>query len=87
MQSPYNIIMVSTRSQTRIANANAPVATHTHTHAMLATALQTNSQIKTRSQTQNNQQNKMLREDELIAAMTLLSLHDMHDPANAGWSQ
>lgn len=85
MQSPDNIIMVSTRSQTRMANANAPVATHTH--AMLATALQTNSQIKTRSQTQNNKQNKMLREDELIAAMTLLSLHDMHDPANAGWSQ
>jgi hypothetical protein len=68
-----------------MANANAPVAAHTH--AMLTTALQTNSQIKTRFQTQTNQQNKMLREDELIAAMTLLSLHDMHDPVNAGWFQ
>jgi len=75
--------MVSTRSQTRMANANAPVATPTH--AMLATAMQPNSQIKTRSQTRTNQQNKIFREDELIAAMTLLSLHDMHDPANAGW--
>ena len=82
MQSQYNIIMVSTRSQTRMANAKA-AAVAAHTPATLIN----NSQIKTRAQTRTNQQHKMLREDELIAALTLLSLHDMHDTPNAGWFQ
>jgi len=83
--------MVTTRSQTRMANANTTVAAHTP-------AIFTNrTQIKTRSQTRNNQ-NNIIRDDEIIAALTLLSLHDhdMHDHAtqldftdyeNINWSQ
>ena len=84
--------MVTTRSQTRMANANTTtVAAHT------PAAFTNISQIKTRSQTRNNQ-NNIIRDDEIITALTLLSLHDhdMHhhatqldftDYADINWSQ
>lgn len=100
--------MVSTRSQTRIANANASIATHTsamlskdkrlhnykngdvydgdcYEDQRLATAMQHKPQIKTRSKTQAIQKETTMRQDEIIAALALLAIHDMHDQQNAGW--
>ena len=86
--------MVTTRSQTRMANANT-TAVAAHTHATFTNR----TQIKTRSQTRNNQNNIIRDDNEIIAAaLTLLSLHDhdMHDHdtqfdftdyADIDWSQ
>ena len=76
--------MVFTRLQTKNAAAAttaaaAPASTAAHAPAPLSIA-----QIKTRSKTQAIQK-ETLRQDEMIAALALLAIHDMHDQPNAGW--
>ena len=56
-----------------------PAATAMHDAAPLSIA-----QIKTRSKSHAIEQ-ETIRHDTMLAAMGLVALHDIHDPANAGW--
>jgi len=63
----------------------ATPATTTPTTATLDAVPLSIAQIKTRSKSHAIEQ-ETIRHDTMLAAMGLLALHDMHDPANAGWS-
>lgn len=84
--------MVYTRLQKKMDVAAAaipatvaiPDTTATHVTAMHDAAPLSIAQIKTRSNTQAIEQ-ETIKHDTMIAAMGLLALHDIHDPANAGW--
>lgn len=73
--------MVFTRSQTKNAAATAATAATAAAHAPAPLSI---AQIKTRSKTQAIQK-ETLRQDEIIAALALLAIHDMHDQPNADW--
>jgi hypothetical protein len=91
-----SINMVYTRLQKRMdaaaaipATAATAAAATTMPAATTATTMPAAvplsiAQIKTRSKAQSIAQ-EAIRHDTMIAAMGLLALHDMHDPANAGW--
>ena len=84
--------MVYTRLQKKMdvaaaaipATVTIPDTTATHVTAMHDAAPLSIAQIKTRSKTQAIQK-ETLRQDEIIAALALLAIHDMHDQPNADW--
>jgi len=82
--------MVYTRLQKKLdadkkaAAAMPAAAAATPAAAMPAAAPLSIAQIKTRSKSHAIER-ETIRHDTMLAAMGLLALHDMHDPANAGW--
>ena len=90
-QPTTSLTMVYTRLQKRMDAAAAAIpataihaTTATHVTAMHDAVPLSIAQIKSRSKTQAIEQ-ETIKHDTILAAMGLLALHDIHDPANAGW--